>query len=88
MKIAMVVHAYYLKDARVRRYAELLARQGHQVDVLCLRECNEAPFEEHFGVSIYRINVSRNRGGIIRYMIEYFSAFLKFLCKLNVLYLK
>jgi len=58
MNIAMIVHAYYLKDARVLRYAELLARQGHEVDVLCLRESNEALFEEHHGVSIYRINVS------------------------------
>lgn len=88
MKIAMIVHAYYLKDARVRRYAELLASKGHEVDILCLRECNEALFAEHFGVSIFRINVSRNRGGIIRYMIEYLSSFLKFLFKLNVLYFK
>lgn len=88
MKIAMIVHAYYLKDARVRRYAELLASHGHEVDVLCLRECNESLFENYLGVSIYRINVSRNRGGIMRYMIEYFFSFLKFLFKLNILYLK
>ena len=38
MRIGMIVHAYYLKDARVRRYAELLAAEGHRVDVLCLGE--------------------------------------------------
>ena len=31
MRIAMMVHAYYLIDARVRRYAELLASEGHTV---------------------------------------------------------
>ena len=38
MRIAMMVHAYYLIDVRVLRYAELLASEGHTVDVLCLGE--------------------------------------------------
>jgi peptidoglycan/xylan/chitin deacetylase (PgdA/CDA1 family)/glycosyltransferase involved in cell wall biosynthesis len=88
MKIAMIVHAYYLKDARVRRYAELLVREGHQVDVLCLREDREQAFEEHQGVNIYRINLSRNRGGILSYFFEYLSAFVRFFAKLNILFLK
>lgn len=31
MKICMVVHAYYLKDARVRLYAEILASEDVQL---------------------------------------------------------
>jgi glycosyltransferase involved in cell wall biosynthesis len=88
MKIAMIVHSYYLKDARVKRYAELLAMEGHHVDVLCLREDREQAFEEHQGVNIYRINVSRHRGGMLSYFLEYLFAFVRFFFKLNILMLK
>jgi len=88
MKIAMIVHSYYLKDARVKRYAELLAMEGHQVDVLCLREDREQTFEEHQGVKIYRINVSRQRGGMLSYIFEYLFSFVRFFAKLNILALK
>jgi glycosyltransferase involved in cell wall biosynthesis len=86
MKIGMVVHAYYLKDARVRRYAELLARIGHEVDVLCLREGDEPREETHHGVHIYRVNMPRLRGGKAGYFYEYLAAFLRFMGKLNRLY--
>lgn len=82
----MIVHAYYLKDARVRRYAEFLSTLGHHVDVLCLREDSELNFEIHNGVSIYRINVSRHRGGMMSYIFEYLLSFLLFFYKLNKLY--
>ena len=85
MRVAMIVHAYYIKDARVLRYAELLVKRGHKVDVLCLREADESLFEKHNGVLIYRINVSRNRGSKKRYIIEYLSSFLKFFFKINVI---
>lgn len=88
MKVAMIVHAYYLKDARVRRYAEALARRGDEVHVICLRESNEAIFEEHLGVAIHRINVSHRRGGMLSYFVEYLSSFVGFFRKLNMLYLK
>lgn len=86
IKICMVVHAYYLKDARVRRYAESLVGEGHKVDVLCLREGREPHFEEHRGVRIYRINKSRNRSGLASYIFEYFSSFIRFFFKLNMLF--
>ena len=34
----MIVHQYYHRHARVRRYAEALADAGVQVDVLCARD--------------------------------------------------
>ena len=85
MNIAMIVHAYYLKDARVRRYAELLAHRGHRVDVLCLREMGEPLCEEHSGVRVYRMNISRRRGGMLSYIVEYCSAFIRAFWKLNML---
>ena len=37
LRVAMVVHAYYEFDARVRRYAESLVERGHIVDIFALR---------------------------------------------------
>lgn len=88
MNVAMIVHAYYLKDARVRQYAELLAGLGHHVDVICLRDGQEATKEDHAGVNIYRVNLKRRRGGKASYIIEYFEAFLRFFFKLNALNLR
>ncbi len=88
MNVAMLVHAYYLKDARVRRYAELLAGDGNRVDVICLREAGETPVEECAGVSIHRVNMSRHRGNMFGYVLEYFAAFAYMFVKLNLLFLK
>lgn len=82
----MIVHAFYLKDARVRRYAEMMVKEGHEVDIICLREGGEPHFEEYYGVRIYRIDKSRHRGGIASYVIEYVSAFFSFFIKLNKLF--
>lgn len=38
MNIAIVVYSHYSRDARVRRYAESLARKGFEVNVVCLNE--------------------------------------------------
>ena len=37
MRACMVAYTFYDSDNRVRRYAETLARQGYQVDVVALR---------------------------------------------------
>ena len=70
-RVAMVVHAYYLRDARVRRYAEALVDQGYEADVFCLRDEGEAPKETHRGVRIIRIPYTRVRGGKLSYCLEY-----------------
>ena len=71
MRIAMVVHAYYLIDARVRRYAELLASEGHTVDVLCLGEGDTPKTDSHLGVGIHRIRQARLRGGRLSYVYDW-----------------
>ena len=76
-RIGMVVHNYYLRDARVRRYAEALVSEGHEVEVFCLREGNDTGTSEHFrGVDIYGIQMTRKRGGFVRYLLEYARSFL------------
>lgn len=87
MNIGMIVHAYYLKDARVRRYAEMLAGEGHAVDVLCLLEGDEPKMDTHLGVNIHRVKLSRRRGGRLSYIIEYLSSFIRFFTKLNRLHM-
>jgi glycosyltransferase involved in cell wall biosynthesis len=74
----MIVHAHYpLGEPRVEREAQALLNGGYEVDVLCLRKEDEAPFEVAEGVNVYRLPVkrdkSRGRGG---QLLEYFSFFL------------
>ena len=88
MNVAMIVHAYYLKDARVRRYAELLADKSYNVDVLCLNEGSEPKSETVNGVNIHRVGIARLRGGKLSYVAEYLSSFVMFLLKLTALTLK
>ena len=77
-RIAMVVHAYYERDARVRRYAEALAETGWEVDVFCLRDHGEARRQRKNGVDIIRVPITRARGSKFRYFLEYFLSFLLF----------
>lgn len=83
--IGMVVHAYYLRDARVIRYAEALAKEGHSVHVICLQAPDEAPVETVNGVEIHRVRFERRRGGKLWYMMEYIWAFVLFTIKLTQL---
>jgi len=55
MKACMVAYTFYETDNRVKRYAETLARQGAQVDVIALYRNDQGPFEVQNGVRIHRI---------------------------------
>lgn len=88
LRIGMVVHAYYLRDARVIRYGEALANAGHDVTVVCLKDPNEPYSEEVNGVKIERVKFERRRGGKLWYMWEYIWAFVLFTFKLTRLEFK
>lgn len=77
-KICMVVHAYYpAAETRVRREAEALIDNGFEVDIICLREGRETPYETVNGAKIYRLPVRRHRGGRLAvYIFEYLSFFV------------
>ena len=80
----MIVHNYYLRDARVRRYAEALAAEGQIVNVYCLKDFNEAQSnDESRGVSIYRIPVARRRSSSLIYIFEYALSFIHFAVRLT-----
>lgn len=74
----MVVHAYYpLKEPRVEREAQALVAAGYEVDVICLRNRDEAPTAIADGVRVYRLPVRRHRGaGRAVQFLEYLAFFL------------
>lgn len=51
----MVAYTFYESDNRVMRYAETLAARGDQVDVLSLRQNNDAPIDIINGVRVHHI---------------------------------
>lgn len=72
--VAVLVHAYFEEDARVRRKVDALARAGHPVEVFALRRPDDVPVVERDGVRIHHLAVSRHQGaGIGTYLREYLS---------------
>lgn len=70
-KILMLVQSYYLNDPRVRREAETLAQEDHDVEVIALRDKGE-PFRQTVnGVCIYGLALRRKYGSRVRYFYEY-----------------
>lgn len=89
MKIAMVVHSYYPRDVRVRRECESLSDRGDTVDVICLKNPNEAPTELVGNVQVYRLPVQHQRGqGPVGYIREYLAFFLRATLVLTKLHIK
>ena len=78
MRVCMVVHAYYEKDARVRAYAASLVKAGHTVDVLSLRLPGRPREYEYDGVTVRGISLGRRRGAVGRYVLEYASSLTRF----------
>jgi glycosyltransferase involved in cell wall biosynthesis len=77
-RICLVAHAYYEEDARVRRQAETLARQGWEVQVFGLRRPDDPPASTIEGVELERLNVRRHQGaGVRTYLTEYLAFFAR-----------
>src|SRR3972149_3555020 len=80
-RVAMLAHACYLTDPRIRREAEALAGKGLEVHIVSLTEemrgVREPREAVHNGVHIHRLPIRRKRGNFLRYLYEYFmTAFL------------
>ena len=72
--VAIVVHAYYDEDARIRRHAEALAAAGREVDVFALRRPGDAPQGRQGAISVHRLPVGRHQGaGLPVYLGEYLA---------------
>lgn len=83
--IVMLLQEYYPKDTRVRKEAQAILESGHSLDIICLKDTNEIPFEIVDGVNVHRIDIPKKRGSKIRYIFEYFSFFALSTLKLNSL---
>jgi len=73
-KAGLVVLSSYPFDARPRRTADALVRQGMSVDYICTAE-GKAPWHERTsGLDVFRVPVEHQRGGKLAYAYQY-SAF-------------
>jgi glycosyltransferase involved in cell wall biosynthesis len=72
-----IVYSVYPEDPRPRRAAEALAREGANVEVICLKETDEELGWEIFnGVQVTRVSQTRRRGGKFSYVFRYASFIL------------
>jgi glycosyltransferase involved in cell wall biosynthesis len=91
-RVAMLVHACYLWDARVRREAEALAEAGFKVDVVSVSEPDQ-PISHRYvelvkGVRVHRLPIKKKRGGFWRYLFEYAATLILGGVKLTILYFR
>jgi glycosyltransferase involved in cell wall biosynthesis len=79
MRVCMVTYSFYDHDNRVMRYAEALAKQGHEVEVFGLRHRDQPDTELLRGVRVRRIRrrIINERGRfsyLIRTLLFFFSS--------------
>ena len=72
-RLALVAHAVYPADPRLRRQTDALVAAGHQVDVFCLRDRGDAAEERIGTVRIFRLPVHRAFSGLAGHMAEYLA---------------
>ena len=86
--ICFIVQEYYPKDPRVRKFVELLLSKGYAVDVICLKEVSFSKTERLNNLTIYRTGLSKKRGGLFRYLLEYIVFFIQAFFKVTALHFK
>jgi len=72
-RLAIVVHAVYPGDPRVRRQADALVERGHVVDIFCLRGAGESAEEADGSIRIIRLPVNRTVSGVAGHTAEYLA---------------
>ena len=65
----MVHLSYYPQDVRVRREAEALIEQSHEVDVICLGIGGQQSVETVGGVTVHRIMDGRDKENFFNYIL-------------------
>jgi glycosyltransferase involved in cell wall biosynthesis len=89
MKRVCVVRQHVFPGQRnLRRSAETLVKEGYEVDVICVREKDQARHEIINGVNVYRIFSSYHRDKILWYLFDYTAFFILASLKLSWLSLK
>ncbi|MEP6468573.1 MAG: glycosyltransferase [Chloroflexota bacterium] len=72
-RLAIVVHAVYPGDPRIRRQSDALLEAGHEVDLFCLRGPGEAAEEVDGALRIVRLPVNRAFTGFAGHAAEYLA---------------
>jgi glycosyltransferase involved in cell wall biosynthesis len=72
-RVAIVAHAAFPADPRIRRQTDALISAGHQVDLFCLRAPAELPEERIRGVRVIRLPVHRAFNGFAGHLAEYLA---------------
>ena len=72
-RVAIVVHAVFPGDPRVRRQSDALIDAGHEVDIICLRQPGEAAEERDGRRRIVRLPVNRTFIGFAGHLAEYLA---------------
>ncbi|MCA1588540.1 MAG: glycosyltransferase family 4 protein [Chloroflexi bacterium] len=70
-RVAIVVHAIFPGDPRVRRQSDALLDAGYEVDVLALRQPGEPEEERSHGVRVVRLPINRAFVGFAGHLAEY-----------------
>jgi glycosyltransferase involved in cell wall biosynthesis len=72
-RLAIVAHAVFPGDPRLRRQTDALVAAGHQVDLFCLRAPGEAAEEGIRSVRVFRLPVHRAFSGFAGHLAEYLA---------------
>jgi glycosyltransferase involved in cell wall biosynthesis len=70
-RVAIVVHAVFPGDPRVRRQSDALIEAGHEVDIICLRQPGETAETTDGRRRIVRLPVNRTFIGFAGHLAEY-----------------
>jgi hypothetical protein len=70
-RICVIRQGYFPLDPRVRREVAVLAYDGHEVDVICVRRTGEKRRERLGRVRIHRLDLPLRRGGRLSYVWQY-----------------
>lgn len=84
-KAAMIVFSGFPHDPRVRREADAILEAGISLDIICLRIKEEPKHFHASRLTVHRIDISRKRGSLPRYMVEYLLFFTAALFKVSML---
>ena len=72
-RVAIVVHAVFPGDPRVRRQSDALLDAGYEVDIICLRQAGQEPDEAIGGLRILRLPLDRGFIGFAWHLAEYLA---------------
>jgi len=87
-RVCIIRHGYYPRENHVRRDAEAVRDAGYHVDIICSKLKNEKNSEIVDRINVYRMPVSHQRGGPLRYIIEYPAFFILSFVKLALLHVE